>query len=136
MSDTFKANTPEFAKLELALAFGLLNLALAIESDAKVRCPYKTGNLRRSLHSAAFSRGNRIYGGTDDNGKGIPAYVPQKGAMAVVGTNAGYGVFVELGTVHMNAQPYLGPALADNRGRASELIKAGMTRSGVMGSGL
>lgn len=136
MSDTFKPNKQEWARLELALAFGMLNLALAIEADAKGRCPYKTGNLRRSIHSAAFNNGHRIYGGTDDNGKPVPDYaVMPHGALAVVGTNAGYGVYVELGTFRARAQPYLGPALADNRSRASTLVKAGMTRSGALPPG-
>jgi hypothetical protein len=121
------------AKLELALAFGLLNFGLAIEGDAKTRSPWKTGNLRRSIHTAAFSKGKRIYGATDDNNRPVPDYAANaKGAMAVVGTNCGYGVYLELGTFKMAAQPYLGPALADNRANAAGLVKAGMTKSGVL----
>lgn len=122
------------AKLSTALAFGLLNFALAVEGDAKSNCPYKTGNLRRSIHSAAFDKGKRIFGATDDNGKPVPDYAQTPGAsMAVVGTNTGYGVFVELGTFKMAAQPYLGPALAANRPEAAALVKAGMTKSGLLG---
>lgn len=126
---TYKPNEVGFAKLTEALAFGLLNLGLAIEADAKQRCPYRTGNLRRSIHTAGFRKGQRFYGGTDDNGKPVPDYaVPGNQTVVVVGTNAGYGVYVELGTVHMAAQPYLGPALADNRGRAGQLVLAGLQR--------
>ncbi len=109
---------------------GLLNLGLSIEADAKRRAPVLTGNLRRSIHTAAFVKGQRIYGATDENGKPIPAYAAesQNTATVIVGTNCGYGVYLELGTVKMVAQPYLGPALADNRGRAASLIKAGMDR--------
>lgn len=124
----FNPNEKGFADLERALAFGLLNLGFAIEADAKGRCPYQTGNLRRSIHTAAFYRGQRIHGATDDNGRPTPDYAqaPRSLAMVAVGTNSGYGVFVELGTIHARAQPFLGPALADNRGRASEIVKAGM----------
>lgn len=134
MSDTvFKIDPAARAKLELALAFGLLNFGLAIEASAKERSPWKTGNLRRSIHTAAFSKGKRIYGATDDNNRPVPDYAASpKGAMAVVGTNCGYGVYLELGTIHMAAQPYLGPALADNRPNAAALVKAGMTKSGVL----
>jgi HK97 gp10 family phage protein len=132
----YKPNPNGYAALERALAFGLLNLGFAIEGDAKQNCPYKTGNLRRSIHSALFLKGARIYGGTDDNAKPIPAYAaaPNATAMVVVGTNAGYGVFVELGTIHMSAQPYLAPALAANRGRASTLVKAGFSAKRASGT--
>jgi HK97 gp10 family phage protein len=126
MSDAVKLDPQGMARLRVALAYGLLNLGLAIEADAKRRAPVKTGNLRRSIHTAAFSEGRRIYGASDDNGRPTPNYVASKGAMAIVGTNCGYGVFLELGTRFMSAQPYLGPALNDNRGRATTLIKAGM----------
>jgi len=125
----FKPNEQGFRELENALAFGLLNLGLAIEADAKARVPVQTGNLRRSIHTVGFQKGRRFYGSTDDNGKAIPSYAQgTRQTMVVVGTNAGYGVYVELGTIHMRARPYLGPALADNRGRAGELVKAGMAR--------
>lgn len=130
MSDSkFIPNEKGFEDLENALAFGLLNFGLAIEADAKGRVPVRTGNLRRSIHTAGFRKGQRFYGGTDDNGKPVPTYAENgRQTVVVVGTNAGYGVYVELGTIHMAARPYLGPALADNRGRAGELIKAGMAR--------
>lgn len=131
---TFKPNEAGFVELERALAFGLLNLGFAIEADAKAAVPYQTGNLRRSIHTAAFHKGRRIHGATDENGKSIPDYAQGGGtATVVVGTNAGYGVFVELGTVHNRAQPFLGPALANNRSRAGMLVKAGMDTK--LGSG-
>lgn len=126
---SYKPDPNGWAALERAVAYGLLNLAFAIEADAKAAVPYRTGNLRRSIHSAAFRKGQRIYGATDDNGRAIPQYAAGGTAMAVVGTNTGYGVFVELGTVKMAAQPYLGPALNANRGRASELVLAGIQRN-------
>lgn len=129
MTNTFKPNENGFAQLEVALAYGLLNLGFAIEADAKANCPVRTGNLRRSIHVAGYRKGSRFYGSTDENGKPIPDYAAgARQTMVVVGTNAGYGVYVELGTIHMRAQPFLGPALAANRGRAGQLVKAGMNR--------
>lgn len=124
---SFKPNPAGFAALYEAVGFGLLNAALAVEAGAKRRAPVLTGNLRRSIHSAAFVKGRRIYGATDDNGKAIPDYAAQ-GIHAVVGTNCGYGVYLELGTVRMSPHPYLLPALADERGNFGALIKAGMAR--------
>ena len=127
---TLKIDPAARAKLQEALAFGLLNFGLAVEAGAKDRSPWKTGNLRRSIHTAAFNGGQRIYGATDDNGKAIPAYASgnPKAAMAVVGTNCGYGVYLELGTYKMTARPYLGPALADARPEAAAYVKAGMQK--------
>lgn len=124
---SFKPNKAGFAQLYEAIGYGLLNAALAVETEAKRNAPVLTGNLRRSIHSAAFVQGRRIYGATDDNGRAIPDYAAE-GIHAVVGTNCGYGVFLELGTVRMAAQPYLLPAFASIRGSFGPLIKAGMER--------
>jgi HK97 gp10 family phage protein len=125
---TFKLDPKGMAQLKVQLAYGLLNVGLAVEAAAKRRSPVLTGNLRRSVHTAAFSEGKRIYGATDENGHPIPDYVAPKGAITIVGTNCGYGVFQELGTRYMHAQPYLGPGLNDVRGEAQMLIKAGMSK--------
>jgi hypothetical protein len=42
-----------------------------------------------------------------------------------VGTNCGYGRYVEEGTVKMSARPFLSPAVDRNLQRAGELIRAG-----------
>ncbi len=127
---SFKPDRKGIASLYEAVGYGLLNFGLAVQADAQRRAPVLTGNLRRSIHTAAFVRGTRIYGNTDQNGNAIPSYADEEinGVVAIVGTNCGYGVFLELGTRRMNAQPYLGPAFNDNRPNAGPLIKAGMDR--------
>jgi HK97 gp10 family phage protein len=61
--------------------------AAAIEGQAKVLCPVDTGALRNSI------------------------MVTEKGEMsAEVGPHMEYGGYIEWGTVHMAAQPYLTPA--------------------------
>ncbi len=64
--------------------------AADIKADAQLMAPVDTGNLRSSI-----------------------TYETQVGADAVtgeIGPTANYGVYVELGTVKMAPQPYLGPA--------------------------
>ena len=61
--------------------------AATIEGQAKVLCPVDTGALRASI------------------------YVTEKGEMsAEVGPHMEYEMYVEYGTKHMAAQPYLTPA--------------------------
>lgn len=59
-----------------------------IEQDAKATAPVDTGNLRNSISTEVE------YGGMGGE----------------VGPTAEYGIYVELGTSRMGAQPYLGPA--------------------------
>jgi phage gpG-like protein len=68
--------------------------ALAVERDAKLACPVDTGRLRASIHAQLTGP-----------------------ATAEIGTNTGYGVYVELGYHHaasgayIPGRPYLVPAL-------------------------
>lgn len=133
---TFRAEGVE--RLREAIAYGMLNLGLAIENDAKadavVRGGHRSfapngpvgGNLRRSYHAVAFLDGRQIGGDrTDENKRPVPQYSPGRGIRVFIGTNAGYGAYVELGTSRMAARPTLVPALLKNRARATQLIGAG-----------
>lgn len=62
--------------------------ALDIEAGAKVRAPVRSGDLRRSIAARKIS---------DDHWR------------VTVGMD--YGIYVEMGTRHMAAQPYLQPAV-------------------------
>jgi HK97 gp10 family phage protein len=62
--------------------------AMDIEREAKTRAPVDTGNLRNSIQASRVAMGHW---------------------KVVVG--ADYGYFVEWGTVHMAAQPFLRPAI-------------------------
>lgn len=59
-------------------------------NGAKRLCPVDTGRLRSSITEELRHDG--------------------EGLVEVVGTNVEYAAFVELGTVHSRAQPYLRPA--------------------------
>lgn len=65
--------------------------ALPIQNEAKILAPYKTGTLRRSIHTEIV-----VYG--DDR------------IIAEIGTDVVYGPPQEFGTRHMAAHPFLRPA--------------------------
>lgn len=74
----------------------LSRITLQIERDAKRNAPVDTGNLRASLSSEVRREGaDKIAG--------------------YVGTNVKYAPFVEMGTSRMGAQPFLRPAVEENR---------------------
>lgn len=63
------------------------NSSADVERSAKIRSPYRTGNLMNSI------------------GRDL------EGLSAVIGPTAHYGVYLEYGTSRMRARPYMGPAL-------------------------
>jgi HK97 gp10 family phage protein len=81
-------------------------IVLQIERDAKSIVPVDTGNLRASIES-------RVIRNNDG------------GITGVVGTNTDYAAFVEFGTSKMGAQPYLRPAVEQNRETVRELLGEG-----------
>lgn len=144
MSAGFRTRPRELAKLREAVAYGMLNLGHAVETDTKretvVRgghrsfntvlkadgTPQVGGTLRRSVHTAAYLDGRQIGGvATDENGETTPAYAAGAGIRVFVGTNSGYGFFVDQGTDKMPARPALVPALLKNKSDAPALIAAG-----------
>lgn len=92
----------------------LAKKALQVEARAKRLCPVDTGNLRASITSAIDVDGDTI--------------------TAVVGTNVAYAPYVEFGTVRMNAQPFLLPALASILSGGNALDIAGQSYT-VTGTG-
>jgi HK97 gp10 family phage protein len=74
--------------------------------EARKRCPERTGNLKRSLKV--------------DNGKTTTSKAEVK---VTHGKKEFYGTFVELGTSHMKAQPFLRPAVDENRAEISKAVK-------------
>lgn len=93
--------------LQAAVASG----GLLVQNDAKRRAPYKTGTLRRSIHS-------EVSGNRDQ-------------ATAEIGTDAPYAARLEYGfdgkdvlgrTYHQSPRPYLRPALDENADLAAREI--------------
>jgi HK97 gp10 family phage protein len=116
-----RINDRGIADLKRRLGKGMLNVGFAIENVAKDIVPVRTGNLRRSIHTVAFADGEVV--GTSGE---VPQGYDTDGIGCIVGTNTGYGIYVELGTVKMSPRPYLTPALDIIRPRIVALLKAGM----------
>lgn len=89
----------------------LVNSALMVERDAKIKAPV---NKRRGLGGRLRSS---ITHKTENFGSNNPA--------AIVGTNVEYAKFQEFGTSKFPAQPFLYPALIENKSKIlKELAKA------------
>lgn len=76
---------------------GVKRVAAEVMAEAIRDCPQDTGTLARSITMDVRTQG--------------------KWAVAQVGTPVYYAPFVEFGTRHMHAQPFLGPALARARAK-------------------
>jgi len=109
-----------------SLARKTLGVMMDAETEAKRETPvhggYRSfrpgekpigGTLRRSVHSVVFLDGV-LFGGHSEDGKeplpeeaGIPGRI-----VGYVGTNSGYGAFVDQGTAKMPAREFLDPGLS------------------------
>lgn len=115
--------------MDNAIERALTAVAIGIEGDAVSRVPVDSGRLKGSITYATKKK--RSY----PSGKAAPSdgvSAPDEKWTAHVGTNVEYAQHVEYGTVKMKQQPYLQPALNDNRGRAQRIfdreIEAGLKR--------
>ena len=93
MSVEIHDNSREVANdIKSALLRWLETCGLVAEGYAKKLAPVDTGNLRNSI--------------THEVDDGEPA--------VYIGTNVEYAPYQELGTIHIKAQPFLKPAVADH----------------------
>ncbi len=84
--------------VEDAINKALTASALVVEGTAKNLAPVDTGNLRNSITHEV------------------------EGPEARVGTNISYAIYQELGTSKMAAQPFLNPALEQNKGNIRKIF--------------
>lgn len=89
------------AAVTAILAAEVARGAYAIEASAKQKCPVRTGALRRSIHTVLSNGGMR----------------------AVVGPSVDYSAYIEFGTRHMAARPYMRPAAEAELPRTIENLK-------------
>lgn len=93
-------------------------VAFRVEARAKKNAPVKTGALRSSIYTSTRGTGMlslagivKRVGKKSTAGSFEPLPIPTKAATAYVGPSVEYGIFVELGTSRMAAQPFLTPAV-------------------------
>lgn len=99
----------------------LVSGALLIANQAKRNAPYRTGNLRRSIHIGGEGASGGLEGnttGTDIGGQEIG----RDYAEVSVGTNVDYAPHQEFGTARQPGTPFLRPALESERGAAQAEI--------------
>ena len=102
MNVQFTDNSKEISdNIKAALLRGLETCGLVAEGYAKKLAPVDTGNLRNSITHT----------------------VDEEEPAAYIGSNVEYASYVCLGTIHMNAQPFLKPAVADHKEQYREIIK-------------
>ena len=102
MSVKINDNSKEVSEaIKSALLKGLETCGLVAEGYAKKLAPVDTGNLRNSITHT----------------------VDEDEPAAYIGSNTEYASYVCLGTIHMNAQPFLKPAVADHKEQYREIIK-------------
>ena len=121
---------------------GMVALMLDAETEAKretpVRGGYRSfrpgtspigGTLRRSVHSAVYLDGRLVGSHAEAGGilDGLPA---GRGIVGFVGTNTGYGAYVDLGTRKMAARPFLLPGAQTAASRGAATIRRAMARIG------
>jgi len=99
---SFESNHPEvLRRVEAAVLKSLSEAGMLVKTDAKLRCPVDTGNLRKSITSE----------------------VKQVDRSAEIGTNVEYAQYVEYGTKRTRAQPYLRPAGDENRDKIERIFQ-------------
>ena len=102
MSVTIQDHSAEVsADIKSALLRGLETCGLVAEGYAKKLAPVDTGNLRNSITHT----------------------VDEDEPSAYIGTNVEYAPYQELGTIHMKAQPFLKPAVADHANEYRKIIE-------------
>lgn len=110
--------------MERALVAG----ALVIQNAAKVKAPYQTGNLRRSIHIGGHADLNPDKGEiVDKTGAAVPR--PELGANTVavyVGTDVSYAPAVEYGSETRRPKPYLRPAADENKDAVKTEVSAAL----------
>ena len=102
MSYTYKDNSKEVSdNIKAALLRAMETCGLVAEGYAKKLAPVDTGNLRNSITHT----------------------VDEEEPAAYIGTNVEYAPYVCLGTIHMKAQPFLKPAVADHANKYRKIIE-------------
>ena len=102
MNVQFTDNSKEIIEaMQQATVRSLEKCGLTAEGYAKKLAPVDTGNLRNSITHT----------------------VDEEEPAAYIGTNVEYAPYQELGTIHMKAQPFLKPAVADHANTYRKIIE-------------
>jgi len=100
--------------LASAIARVVTKTAFDIEAQAAENAPVDTGALQASIYERTYTSHDRH---DKTRGKGFFPLIkqPPNQYEAYVAVGANYGIYVEMGTRRMPAQPYFYPAIEANR---------------------
>jgi hypothetical protein len=100
------------AKVKPAVQKIVTETAIGVEEDMRSHAPERTGFLASSIYSVTPG-----YGSTYGEALAPPgdSYLLPEAQPDIVGVAANYGIYVELGTRFMAAQPYFYPAVEAGR---------------------
>ena len=102
MNVQFTDNSKEIIEaMQQATVRAMEKCGLTAEGYAKKLAPVDTGNLRNSITHT----------------------VDEEEPAAYIGTNVEYAPYVCLGTIHMNAQPFLKPAVNDHKNEYRKILE-------------
>ena len=87
--------------IDSAIGVALEKIGLLAENYAAKKCPVDTGNLRGSITHEVDTSDDAVY----------------------IGTNVEYAPYVELGTSHQEAQPFLRPAASEHGAQYRQVLK-------------
>jgi len=104
---------------ERVISESVFEIALVVEGQAKLLAPVDLGRLRGSITVQMRDRGTEPDGPVE---QGDVIQKPTDKNVAFVGTAVDYAEFQEFGTIKMNAQPYLRPALDIAQGQALTIV--------------
>ena len=102
-------------QLDRAVDAAVRKAAFDIQRGAQQRAPVDTGFLKNSIYTVTENKSgyDQAYLKADSKnpeGEMLPEVAPAGKHEAYVAVGASYGVYVEFGSVHHSAQPYLTPA--------------------------
>lgn len=100
------------ANLETNTTDAVRAVAFAVEAKAKPKTRLDTGALRSSIYTRVGLARTPLPEVVGDPVR-VELPRPENNATAHVGPSVEYGIYQELGTERMSAQPYLGPAVAE-----------------------
>jgi len=109
--------------------------ATQIHPAAVEKSPVTPEGLARNLELLAEHKlGGRPPGGTGTNRRSIDFTVEasEKGVVATLFTQSGYGGWLEVGTSKMRAQPYLWPAFIENVDKIPAAVKVAIEGLGTV----
>ena len=118
VSTNFKEREIQIAG-KRAVGKSVFDIGLIVQANAKALTPVDTGRLRGSITTQARSRGTALEGEARGSDKINP---PNDDLEVLVGTAVNYSPYVEYGTIHQSAQPFMRPALALARGDTLNIL--------------